>query len=50
MKSGVKKMQRMHRDMSSSCGHMIVLVLYAVVLVIALVFLTRVKAFLSWIF
>lgn len=50
MKSGVKKMQRMHRNISSSWGHMVVLVVYAVALVIGLVFLSRVKAFLSWIF
>jgi predicted RND superfamily exporter protein len=50
LKGGVKKMQRMHRDMSSSCGHMTVLAIYAVALILGLVFLHRVKVFLSWIF
>jgi hypothetical protein len=50
MKSGVKKMQRMHRDLTSSCGHMIVMALYAVCMVMGLVFLARVKAFLTWLF
>lgn len=49
MKGGVKKMKKMHRDMTSSFGHMIVLPVYAVVLILSVVFLSRIKAFVLWI-
>lgn len=48
MNAGVKKMKRMHREMTSSCGHMLVLAIYAVALILAVVFLSRVKNFLGW--
>jgi predicted RND superfamily exporter protein len=49
MTAGVRKMKRLHREMTSSCGHMLVLAIYAVVLVLGVVFLTKVKTFLGWI-
>jgi hypothetical protein len=50
MTAGVRKMKRMHREMTGSCGNMLVLSLYAVTLVLVVVFLARLKAFLAWIF
>lgn len=49
MEGGVKKMKKMHRDMTSSFGHMIVLPIYAVALILSVVFLARIKAFVMWI-
>jgi hypothetical protein len=49
MNSGVKRMRKMHREMSSSCGHMLVLAIYAVALVLGVVFLSRVRTFLGYI-
>lgn len=49
MQGGIKKMKKMHRDMTSSFGHMIVLPIYAVVLILSVVFLSRIKAFVVWI-
>ena len=50
MGSGVKKMRKMHREMSNSCGHMLVLAIYAVVLVLTVVFLSRVRRAVAWLF
>ena len=51
MTSGLRKMKRMHREMSNSCGHMLVLAIYAVVLVLGVVFLSRIRRLLAhWFF
>jgi hypothetical protein len=50
MSAGVKKMRRMHREMTGSCGNMLVLALYCVVLVLGVFFLMRLRSLLSWIF
>ena len=50
MGAGVRKMRRLHREMAGSCGNMVVLALYAVVLVLGVVFLSRLRKLFSWIF
>lgn len=50
MTASVRKMKHMHREMTHSCGHMLVLAIYAVVLVLGVVFLSRIRRLFAHLF
>lgn len=50
MNNGVRHMKAAHRSLTGSCSHMMVLMVYIVAAVLAVVFLNKLRGFLSWIF
>jgi uncharacterized phage infection (PIP) family protein YhgE len=50
MKNGVRQIKTAHKSLTSSCSHMMVLMIYIVAAVLGVVFLSKLRNLLSWIF